>query len=101
MLFQRALFALAGLVSLATASPFWPLSPRLDSNVCLPGQDITIVYVVSNVVIYPVFINQTFEYNTVIYIGGTTINVYGPTYISTVFQATITTESTSTMTATT
>jgi hypothetical protein len=75
MLFKSTVASLTGLAGLALASPL-EIAPR-QAAACHQ------VYVSTQVVQYPFVINQYFEDNTIINIGGITINVNGPTSLVT------------------
>lgn len=101
MMFPKALSVLAALSSIASASPFWPISPRQGTNnVCLPGFGTTYVYISTQIIYYQVEIDTFVQDSTVFNINNG-ITIQGPTSISTVIQATTTVEVTTTVSTTT
>lgn len=80
MLFRKPLATFAVLITAAHATPVELAERQLA---CAAGS-ITQVVIATQVVTYPVVINQYFGDNTIINInGGVTINVNGPTTLST------------------
>ena len=87
MFFKNFLPLSLGLASIAAATPLADLVPRQAS---CPAGEITQVIIETQVLAYPVFINQYFENNTIINVGGITITINNApvTLITTVFPAT-------------
>ncbi|KAI9811893.1 MAG: hypothetical protein M1827_005244 [Pycnora praestabilis] len=97
---SSSLLALSSLILAGSTSPVTnPLVERQDA--CPAGSGIVQVYITENTVTFPIVINQYFEDNTVINIGGITININNaPTSLSTSTQGTSTVTVTSTASTT-
>lgn len=97
------LLALSSMLWSAEASPSNALELRQAQQCAAYGNGGTVVYISTNVVSYPVVINQFFQSNTnIIIAGGVTININNaPTSLITTVIITTTTTTTSTATTTT
>lgn len=70
MFFKKSATALAVLASVAQATPINNAIEARQEEVCAAGGNVTQVFVSTQVVAYPVFINTFIEQNTVINING-------------------------------
>lgn len=111
MLFKNSLLSLAGLAAVAQAGPMIASSPLVERQLVCPAGYAAVmaagsasasstaisVIVSTNILVYPVYINQYFAGDTTINLGGFTFNIFGPTTINTIVTATVTQTVTSTV----